>query len=155
MNVVMMLDGVISVGVAGALLIGVIFIFIIMVLPGTRTRKPLLDKLGLGEGTKLVVKIISVVAVWLICIYTFVMVMLAGISAHMEGRHVGNVKGGAKVRRVAGRSKSAAPQRGLAENGGCTAASVAAGAVIGQEALECTATWTSGLRFGDGFWLRG
>ena len=65
------------------------------------------------------------------------------------------VKGGAKVRRVAGRSKSAAPQRGLAENGGCTAASVAAGADIGQEALECTATWINGLQFGAVFWFRG
>ena len=65
------------------------------------------------------------------------------------------VKGGAKVRRGAGRSKSAAPQRGLAENGGCTAASVAAGADIGQEALECTATWINGLQFGAVFWFRG
>ena len=54
------------------------------------------------------------------------------------------MKGGTKVRH---------PQRGLAENGDCTAASVAAGAVIGQEALECTATWINGLQFGTGFWF--
>ena len=51
------------------------------------------------------------------------------------------------MRRVVGRSKSAALQQDLAENGGCTVASVATGAGIRQEVLECAAKWINGLIF--------
>jgi primase-polymerase (primpol)-like protein len=64
------------------------------------------------------------------------------------------VKGGAKLRRVAGRSNSAAPSARLSENVCRTAASVAAGMDIGQEAPRCTATWINGLTFVAGFWSR-
>jgi len=56
-----------------------------------------------------------------------------------------NVNGGAKVRRVAGRSKSAAPHRELRENGDGRSAMEAGGAVVVlTEAQECIRTWTSG-----------
>jgi uncharacterized protein YcsI (UPF0317 family) len=55
------------------------------------------------------------------------------------------VNGGAKVRRVAGRSKSAAPHRELRENGDGRSAMEAGGAVVVlTEAQECIRTWTSG-----------
>jgi hypothetical protein len=69
-----------------------------------------------------------------------------------EGHHKGftiivntRVNGGAKVRRVAGRSKSAAPHRDLRENGDGWSAMEADGAVVVlTEAQECIRTWTSG-----------
>jgi hypothetical protein len=58
---------------------------------------------------------------------------------------VRHVNGGAKVRRVAGRSKSAAPHRELRENGDGRSAMEAGGAVVVlTEAQECIRTWTSG-----------
>ena len=65
-----------------------------------------------------------------------------------------NVKGGAKVRRVAGRTKSAAPSERLAENVCRMAASVAARMDIRQEAPRCTATWINGLTFVAAFWSK-
>ena len=63
------------------------------------------------------------------------------------------VNGGAKVRRVAGRSKSAAPLEELWENGGLRAARAAApGPSSLPEDQECTPTWTDGWRFDDGCW---
>ena len=64
------------------------------------------------------------------------------------------VKGGAKVRRGAGRTKSAAPSERLAENVCRMAASVAARMDIRQEAPRCTATWINGLTFVAAFWSK-
>ena len=64
------------------------------------------------------------------------------------------VNGGTKVRRLAGRRESAAPLERSSENVGLASATVAAGIDMRQEAQECTATWTSGLRYTAGFWWK-
>ena len=70
--------------------------------------------------------------------------------ASSGGLRGADANGGAKLRRVAGRSKSAAPLEDLCENDGSWAAMVTARRPSTlTEDRECTRTWTSGWRVGE------